>query len=68
MGYRVIFNFDNGTTEDMLDKVFETIEDAEYAAQQEASDYSQGRDYSDEAYEPSCDENIVDWSIVEVDD
>jgi len=69
MAYKVIFNMDDGTTlDDLLEEVFETEEEAEEAAAQCSSDYSQGRDYLEEAGEDFCEEEIVDWDIVEVDD
>lgn len=65
MGFRVIYNFSDGSSEDILDEVFETEEDAEEAAMQGASDYSQGRGYLEEAGEDYCEETIEDWDIVE---
>ena len=68
MAFRVVFYMDDGTTsDDLLEEVFETEEEAEEAAQQCASDYSQGRDYLMEAGEDYCEEEIVDWDIVEID-
>ena len=69
MAYKVIFNMSDGTTNDeLLDEIFETEEDAEEAARQCSSDYSQGRDYLEEAGEEFCEEEIEDWDIVEVDE
>lgn len=65
MGYRVIYNFSDGSSEDVLNEVFSTEEEAEEAARQGASDYSQGRGYLEEAGEDYCEEEIVDWDIVE---
>ncbi len=65
MGYRVYFNFSDGSTEDILDEVFDTEEEAEDAARQGASDYSQGRDYLEEAGEEYCEAEIIDWDVVE---
>ena len=65
MGYRVYFNFSDGTSEDILDEVFATEEEAEEAARQGASDYAQGGDYLQEAGEDYCEEEIIDWDIVE---
>ena len=67
MGFRVIYNFSDGSSEDFLDEVFDTEEEAEEAAMQGASDYSQGRDYLEEAGEDYCEETIEDWDIVEDD-
>lgn len=66
MGYRVIYNFDDGSSEDVLDEVFETYEEAEEAAEIGASNYSQGNAYLEEAGESYCDSKIVDWDIEEV--
>jgi hypothetical protein len=65
MGYRVIYNFDDGSSEDILDEVFETEEEAEEAAREGVSDYSAGRDVLIEAGEKYCEQEIVDWDIVE---
>lgn len=65
MGFRVFYNFDDGTSEDILDEVFETEEEAEEAAIQGASDYSQGNGYLEEAGESFSDSIIIDWDIVE---
>lgn len=64
MSFRVTIEFDDGTSED-IDEVFETEEDAEEAAMQWSSDYSQGRDYLEEAGEDYCDANVIGWSIYE---
>ena len=66
MGYRVIYNFDDGSSEDVLDEVFDTYEEAEEAAETGASNYSQGNDYLEEAGESYSDSDIVDWDIEEV--
>lgn len=67
MAYKVVFNFSDGSSsDDLLDEVFETVDDAEEEAQQAASDYSQGRDYLIEAGEDYCEEDIDDWDIVEI--
>ena len=63
MAYRVYYNFSDGHSEDILDEVFQT--EAEEAARQGASDYSQGGDYLREAGEDFCEEEIIDWDIVE---
>lgn len=65
MGYRVFYNFSDGNSEDVLEEVFETEDEAEDAARQGASDYSQGGDYLKEAGEDYCEEEIIDWDIVE---
>ena len=69
MAYRVIFNFDDGSaSEDLLEDVFETEAEADEAAAQCSSDYSQGRDYLEEAGEDYCDEEIVDWDIIKIEE
>lgn len=65
MGFRVFHNFSDGSTEDITDEVFETEEEADAAAAQAASDFSQGGDYLEEAGEARCPYTIVDWDIVE---
>lgn len=65
MGYRVIYNFDDGTSEDVLDEVFDTYEEAEEAAEIGASNYSQGNGDLEEAGESHSDSEIVDWDIEE---
>ena len=65
MGYRVIYNFDDGSSEDLLDEVFKSRREAEDAAEQGASNYSQGRGYLEEAGESHDNAEIVSWDIVE---
>ena len=65
MGYRVIYNFDDGTSEDVLDEIFDTYDEAEEAAQEGSSNYSQGNGYLEMAGEDHSDSNIVGWDIVE---
>ena len=65
MSYKVYHRMSDGTYEDLCDAVYETMEDADFAAQQAASDYSQGGDVLELAGEEQGPE-IVDWYIVEV--
>ena len=65
MGYRVYYEMSDGSTQDILDEVFDSEEEAEEAAAQGASDYSQGRDYLEEAGEDFCEEEIEGWYIDE---
>lgn len=64
MGFRVYHDFADGSSEDLCEETFATYDEAEEAAQQAASDYSQGGDYLEEAGEESGPE-IVGWTIVE---
>ncbi len=65
MGYRVIYNFSDGSSEDVLGEVFPTKRAARMAAEQGASDYRQGNGYLAEAGEDFCGDEIVDWDIEE---
>ena len=42
MGYRVYYEFDDGTEEDLLDEIFDTEEEAEAAALEGMSNYACG--------------------------
>lgn len=67
MGYKVIFNYSDGSVdEDLLDEVFDSREEAYSEAAQASSDYTQGNEYLDEAGEEYSSKEIVDWDIVEV--
>jgi hypothetical protein len=63
MGYRVYYNFSDGSTEDLLEKLYDAQKEAEEAAAEGASDYYQGRECLKEAGESYCEEDIVDWDI-----
>lgn len=65
MAYKVVFNMDDGSTEE-LEEEFDSIEEADEAAAQAASDYAQGRDYLEEAGRPYCEEEVIDWEFHEV--
>ena len=64
VGYKVRIDFDDGSDE-TLDEVFSSEEEAEAAAQQWASDYSQGGDYLKEAGEEYCKQEVIGWDIYE---
>ena len=64
MGYRVYYNFDDGTTEDVLDEVFPTKREAYLAALEGKSNYDAGREVLYLAGEDYSEENIIDWEIV----
>ncbi|AOZ94953.1 hypothetical protein [Butyrivibrio hungatei] len=66
MAYKVIYNFSDGTTDELDGEIYETYEEAEREAAQAASDFSQGGDYLREAGEDYCEATIVDWDIIEV--
>ncbi len=65
MGYRVIYHFSDGTSEDLLDETFSSKGMAELAAREGASDYDYGRYVLIEAGEECSEEDIVGWDIVE---
>ena len=65
MGYKVIHKFADGSTEDICDEIFETEEEAEEAARQAASDYSQGGDVLELAGEEAGAE-CIGWKIKKV--
>lgn len=65
MSFRVYYNFDDGSSEDILDEVFDTEEEASEAALEGASNYSAGRDVLELAGEEYCEQKIIDWDIVE---
>ena len=64
MGYRIRFNYDDGTSE-LQDEIYDTYEEADEAAAQGASDYAQGGAYLDESGEGYCDSEVIDWDIIE---
>lgn len=64
MGYRVTFNFADGSSEDMLNETYDTYQEAEDEARQAASDYSCGGFYMEEAGEKRGPE-MIDWYITE---
>ena len=64
MGFTVVHNFADGSSEDICDEVYETYEEAEEAAMQAASDYSQGGDVLELMGEEQGAE-ITGWTIIE---
>lgn len=64
MAFRVIHDFADGSSEDICDEVFATYEEAEEAAAQASSDYSQGGDVLELAGETPGAE-ITGWRIIE---
>ena len=64
MGFRVIHYFADGSSEDICEEVYNSYDEAEEAAQQAASDYSQGGDVLELAGEGAGAE-ITGWTIIE---
>ena len=64
MGYRVFYNFDDGTTEDVLDEVFATKKEAERAACEGAGNYAVGQETLQLGGHDYPEANIMDWDIV----
>lgn len=67
MGYRVWYNFDDGTSEDLLHKIFDTEEEAEAAALEGSSNYSTGVETLQLGGHEYPEANIIDWDIDEWD-
>ena len=65
MGYRVYYNFSDGTSEDLLDEVFSTKKEAQYAASEGANDYSVGVETLQMGGHDYPEAKIIDWDIVE---
>ena len=63
MGYRVIYNFSDGSSEDVLGEVFLTKKKAGSAAEQGASDYRLGNRYLAITGKDFCEDEIIDWDI-----
>ena len=63
MGYRVIYNFSDGSSEDLLGEVFLTKKKAGLAAEQGASDYRLGNRYLAITGKAFCEDKIIDWDI-----
>jgi hypothetical protein len=63
MGYRVIYNFSDGSSEDLLGKIFFSKKKAQKAAEQGASDYRQGNRYLAIIGKECCEDEIIDWDI-----
>ena len=65
MRYRVIYHFSDGSSEDILDEMFNSKLEAELAAREGASDYAAGVEVLKDAGESYSEEEIVGWDIVE---
>ena len=65
MSFKVYHQLADGSNADICDELYDTMEQAEEAAQQAASDYSQGGDVLSLAGETPGPE-IVGWFMVEV--
>ncbi len=63
MGYKVCYEFSDGVKEEILDKVFETKEEAEEAAVEVAEDYQVGVELMREAGEIIDEATIEGWTI-----
>lgn len=64
MRYRVYYNFSDGTSEDLLDEVFATKKEAEYAASEGAGNYAVGTETLKMGGHDYPEANIIDWDIV----
>lgn len=67
MGYRVWYNFDDGTSEDLLDEVFDTEKEAEEAALEGENNYNTGTETLMLGGHDYDSAKIVDWDIIEED-
>lgn len=65
MGYRVFYNFDDGTTEDLLHEVFRTKKEAQAAAGEGAGNYDIGTETLMLGGHDYPEAKIIDWDIVE---
>ena len=70
MKYRVIYNFSDGHSEDMLEELFDSEEEAEQEARQGAADYDAGGDVFDlmDDGDHVRGAEIESWDIEEVDE
>lgn len=68
MKYRVYYEFDDGTTEDLLDEVFDTEEDARAAANEGMGNYSVGVETLQLGGHDYPEANIIDYYIDEEED
>ena len=64
MGYRVYYNFSDGTTEDLLDEVFSTKKEAEQAALEGENNYIVGNEILNLGGHEYNSARIIDWQIV----
>jgi CelD/BcsL family acetyltransferase involved in cellulose biosynthesis len=68
MGYRVYYIFDDDTTEDLLDELFETEEEARAAALNGMGDYSVGVETLQMGGHDYPEAKIIDYDIEEESD
>ena len=67
MGYRVWYNFDDGTSEDLLHEVFDTEEEANEAALEGENNYNVGTETLMLGGHDYSEAKIIDWDIIEED-
>lgn len=65
MAYRVFYNFDDGTSEDLLDEVFDTVKEATAAAREGMNNYATGVETLQMGGHDYPEANIIDWDIVQ---
>lgn len=65
MKYRVYYVFDDDTTEDLLDELFDTEEEAEAAALEGEGNYITGTEVLQLGGHDYSEAKIVDWYIEE---
>lgn len=63
--YRVFFNFDDGTSEDLLDELFDTEEEARFAAEEGMGNYDTGVETLQLGGHDYPEANIIDYEIQE---
>lgn len=68
MKYRVFYNFDDGTSEDLLDELFDTEEEARFAAEEGMNNYDTGVETLQLGGHDYPEANIIDYDIQEEDD
>lgn len=68
MKYRVFFNFDDGTSEDLLHELFDTEEEARDAADEGMNNYLVGTETLQLGGHDYPEANIIDYDIQEEDD
>ena len=65
MAYRVFYNFDDGTSEDLLHETFDTVKEAEAAAREGADNYRAGNEILQLGGHDYDEANIIDWDIAQ---
>lgn len=68
MKYRVFYNFDDGTSEDLLNELFDTEEEARIAAEEGINNYDTGVETLQLGGHDYPEANIIDYDIQEEDD